>query len=229
MHRTGNVLPITAVIVHFRTFDLTRMAIQSLKSMYESLPVIVIENNSNDGSREQLIALQSGIPGLTLCEMSEHLHHGPGLHYAIERCTSEWILLCDSDIIVYRSGAIEAMLELAEPKTYMIGEAQPVDRDGFPHQGPEPPAIRYIHPFFTLVRRRMYLELPSFEKHGAPCLRNELAALERSYRLQHFPVREYVYHFGRGTVEGEGYGLGLQGQFSKVRRYYRRLRGIFRK
>jgi hypothetical protein len=223
-----NDLPVTAVMVHFRTYDLTRMAVWSLQSYYPELRLLIIENNSRDGSREQLKDLQAYLPGMEIVELNEHLHHGPGMDTGIRTSSTEWVLVCDTDCIVYRPGAIEAMLGRVTQDTYMIGEIQDVDTGGFPAQKASKDTFQYVHPFFALVKRDYYLQLPPFEKHGAPCLKNEFTARKKGFGMIDFPVREYVYHFGRGTVNGQGYGLGVAGQYEKFKKYYRRLKGMFR-
>lgn len=228
MTPTRNAISVSAVMVHFRTFDLTKMAVWSLKSYYPDITLVIIENNSRDGSREQLKDLQDCFKNIKILELNEHIHHGPGLDTGIHECTTEWVLVYDTDCIVYRPGVIEAMLAHAGGDTYMIGEIQTVDIGGFSVKQNASIRYPYVHPFFALVNKQIYHKLPPFEKHGAPCLTNEMAAMQQSLRLVDFPVREYVYHFGRGTVNGQGYGLGLAGQYEKIKKYYRRLTGMFR-
>ncbi len=204
------------------------MAVWSLKSYYPGIELIIIENNSRDGSRERLKELQNKIKGIKLIDLDEHIHHGPGMDAGIRNSSTEWVLVCDTDCIVYRPGAVETMLAHTKPDTYMIGEIQLVDTGGFPATGDKQKTFQYVHPFFALVKKDLYHQLPPFEKHGAPCLKNEFAAKEKSFGMIDFPVRDYVYHFGRGTVNGQGYGLGFSGQYEKVKKYYRRFTGMFR-
>jgi hypothetical protein len=67
-----------------------------------------------------------------------------------------------------------------------------------------------------LLRRRTYLTLPPFRRHGAPCLHNMRAAVAAGLRLAHVPVEEYVQHEGRGTAGRYGYGLGWKGKLNHV-------------
>ena len=52
----------------------------------------------------------------------------------------------------------------------------------------EADGYRYIHPHSLLLKRKLYLELPPFEKHGAPCLKNMIAAADAGYGLIEFPT-----------------------------------------
>ena len=45
------VLPLTVVIVNFRTPDLTGRAVHSLRSVYPSVPLLLIDNGSGDEDR----------------------------------------------------------------------------------------------------------------------------------------------------------------------------------
>lgn len=67
-----------------------------------------------------------------------------------------------------------------------------------------------------MVREEMYFLLPSFNKHGAPCLDNFRHARERGYTLAHFPVDEYVNRLSRGTASRHGYNLGLRGKINHL-------------
>jgi hypothetical protein len=150
-----------------------------------------------------------------------NLHHGPGLDLALRRVTTPWVLTFDSDCIAYRGGFLQGMWSAAEadPSAYMIGQLHRVDDDGFDAPAG---AHAYVHPKCALVRREAYLVLPPFERHGAPCVANERAAVAEGLSLVDFPVRDYVLHLGEGTVRRHGYGLGAAGRVARLRRLLRR-------
>lgn len=216
-------LPVTAVIVHFRTFELTRMAIWSLKTNYPDMKLIVVENHSGDGSLEMLNDLAGTLKNVSVLPMNKHVHHGPGMDAAINECVDKWILVCDSDCIVYRPHVVEAMLSKVSDKTYMIGKMHLLDTNGFFANKKTFPIVKYIHPHFALVRKEFYSMFQPFEKHGSPCLTNEIQAQRDGFELVDFPVNEYVYHIERGTVAKFGYGLGLGGQIVKFKRIINRI------
>lgn len=229
MNIKKNSLPVSAVIVHFRTFELTQMAIWSLKSHYQDMDLLVVENYSSDGSIEKLKYLSNTIDKISILPMNQHVHHGPGMDAGIHKCSNEWVLVCDSDCILYRPGVIENMLSKISNNTYMIGEMQNLDKYGFFADKNSAQTIDYIHPHFALIRRDFYKKLPPFLRHGTPCLNNEIRAREQGFDLVDFPVSEYVYHIERGTVDKFGYGLGIAGQILKFKRIYNRIFGIFRR
>jgi|GEM_PF-1106301 len=219
---------IEVAIANYRTTDLTTRAVWSLRSAYPTLPITIVDNGATAASVAQLQALADEAGFLTLIPRDDNLHHGPSLDLVIRQGRAEWILLFDSDCILFRGGLLEAMLALPDaPGAYMIGGGVLVDDMGYtltPEFPPDTPTHRYIHPKCALVRRADYGTLPAFEKHGVPCLANERAAAERSLNLVDFPVDQFVYHMGRGTVERNGYGLGVKGRLYQLRHYLHALR-----
>jgi hypothetical protein len=213
-------LDTTAAIVNYGTPDLTRAAVWSLRSLYQSLPIVVVDNASPDDSRAELAHLAKEAGGVTLMTPATNLHHGPGLDHALHRVVTPWVLTFDSDCVAYRAGFLEGMHVLADsdPASYMVGQMHHVDEAGFDTADGHP----YIHPKCALVRREAYLLLPPFERHGAPCLANERAAAAQGLALMDFPVREFVLHLGEGTVKRFGYGLGATSKLARLKRTLRR-------
>jgi glycosyltransferase involved in cell wall biosynthesis len=214
---------ITAVIINYRTIELTKRAIWSLNGHYPQMPVIVLDNHSGDNSKAELEKLAKDIPQLTAYYLDSNIHHGPGMHKGIKKAAADWILLFDSDCILYRKGLIEMMSFHANGDVYAIGKKLAVNEDGFSPAKDEE-AYGYIHPHCALIDKEKYLTLPPFEKHGAPCLANYLEAQKQRYGLIDFPVEEYVYHLGRGTVNITGYNLGAKSKFdlakNKIKRWF---------
>ncbi len=210
----------TALIVNYGTPDLTRAAVWSLRSLYPELPIVVVDNGSPDDSRARLAVLAGEAGGVTLHTPAENLHHGPGLDYGIRRIVTPWVLTFDSDCLAYRAGFLEGMHALADgdANAYMVGQLHQVNDDGFD----APAGHDYVHPKCALVRRDSYLLLPPFARHGAPCLANEREAAAQGLGLLDYPVRDYVFHIGEGTVQRFGYGLGAAGRLARIRRLLRR-------
>ncbi|HEX2983879.1 MAG TPA: glycosyltransferase family 2 protein [Ignavibacteriales bacterium] len=215
---------ITAVIINYRTIELTKRAIWSLNGHYPQMPVIVLDNNSGDNSKAELEKLAKEIPQLTAYYLDSNIHHGPGMHEGIKKAITDWVLLFDSDCILYRKGLIEMMSFQANGDVYAIGKKLAVNKDGFSPAKDEG-AYGYIHPHCALVNKKKYLTLPPFEKHGAPCLTNYIQAQKQGYGLKDFPVEEYVYHLGRGTVNITGYNLGAKSKLdlakNKIKRWFK--------
>lgn len=215
-------LQIQAVIVNYGTPALTRRAVWSLISLYPDLEILVVDNASPDDSAVRLADEFERRPKVSMSVNKSNIHHGPAMDAALRTAEYDWVLLFDSDAIAYRAGLIEGMLDTARiHSAYMVGELCFVDKRGFNVERGEA-GHPYVHPKCALVHRSTYCELPPFERHGAPCLANQQAAKARGLELAHFPVDDYVFHQGRGTVSEYGYRLGWR---SRITSGWRRLMG----
>lgn len=218
MAEATSVDDVTALVVNFGTPDLTRAAVWSLRSLYPDLPILIVENGSPDDSAVRLEKLAAEAGGITILVPGRNLHHGPGLDLAARTARTPWLLLFDSDCVAFRRGFIERMKAQAEVAGgYMVGQVHHLDEGGFDVPLSTPDATPYVHPKCALVRREVYLTLPPFAKHGAPCLANEREAARRNLPLLHFPVADYVFHLGEGTVRRYGYGLGGRSRWDRLK------------
>ena len=214
----SHTLPVTAVIVNFRTPDLTIRAADSFRLHYASLPLLVIDNGSGGSSPEDLQKLTApASPLVDVLFLPKNIHHGPAMDLALKRISSPYVFVLDSDCTVHRHGLLEAMVGLLEgdPLAYAAGKKIFMDRRGYdtresPHSHP------YIRPIAMLIKRDLYLTLPPFRRHGAPCLANMIAAVRDGYSLVHVSVEEYITHEGRGTASRHGYRLGLRGKVNHL-------------
>ena len=209
---------VTAVVINFRTPDLTRRAIESFRSFYPAVPLVMIDNDSDDESRRILTQLRDLAPGTTRLILNEsNRHHGPAMDQALRSVDSPWVLFIDSDCEVLQGGFVEAMLARAgsEPESYVVGKKIYMNDRGF-DISERPGAHPYIRPICMLVRRELYLRLPPFERHGAPCLANMRVARASGCALIDFPVHEYIRHEGRGTASRHGYRLGWRGRLNHL-------------
>ena len=209
--------PISAAIVHYRTPELIGRAVESLRTHYPDLPLLLIDNGSTPETARLLHGLvgRHGPAEVLLNEVN--VHHGPAMDQAVRHLDTPLVLLLDSVVVVREGGFLEGMRGLLEDdhQAYAVGRMTWMDDRGFdvpPSTGGHP----YIRPLCMLLRRELYLRLPPFERHGAPCLRNMVAAVQQGYRLVDFPVQEFIQHDGRGTAGRHGYGLGMRGRLNHL-------------
>ena len=213
---------VTAVIVNYKTPDLTEKAVKSLFRFYPEIPIFVIDNEADSDSASYFKKLQNEIPTLNYFPQEKNWHHGPGMDLGVKASKTDWILVFDSDCEILKPELLENMFSLIDSDVvYMVGQKDTVDENGKDLRKGEP-GIGYIHPKCALVRKSIYLEFSPFEIHGAPCLKNEKEAVSKGFQLVGFPVRDYVFHLGRGTVNRFGYRLGWWG---RVKSYFKQ-RGI---
>ena len=211
-------LPVTVVIINFQTPDLTSQAVRSLRRFYPEVPLLLVDNGSGDGSPRVLEELRQMEPAKTELLLNvTNLHHGPAMDQALRLLETPYVLFLDSDCVVERGGFLKAMLDLSagEPRGYAVGKKIFMNDRGF-DVDETPGAHPYIRPICMLIRRERYLQLPPFERHGAPCLANMRAAAADGLALLHFPVEGYVRHLGRGTASRHGYRLGWKGRLNHL-------------
>ena len=209
---------VTAVIVNFKTADLTRQAVSSFRDFYPVMQLLLIDNGSHDESTALLQGLRNQSPDITCLILNDrNIHHGPAMDQALRAVQSKYVLFLDSDCEVIRGGFIQAMVALSEQQLqhYAVGQKVLMNSRGF-DVPPSREVFEYLRPICMLVKRETYLTFPAFEKHGTPCLKNFRFAISKGYHLVDFPVLEYVHHKGRGTSSQHGYRLGLRGKWNHL-------------
>ncbi len=206
---------VTAVIINFQTPELTEYAVRSLKNFYPDLKLILIDNGSRDNSSDKLKTLVNQFNYIDFISNRKNIHHGPAMHQAILHSDTDYILFLDSDCRVLKGGFIEEMLSILKEKdsNYAIGEIIYMNKRGFPIKN-KTSGFPYIRPVCMMLKRKHYLMLKPFQKHGAPCLDNMKNALENGLLLKNFDINSFIYHLGRGTASKYGYNLGIFGKLN---------------
>jgi glycosyltransferase involved in cell wall biosynthesis len=205
---------VTAVVVNYRTLELTRRSVETLRAHCPSLPLIVIDNGSGDASTAYVRDLASHDCNIRVQLNKRNLYHGPALDQALRLAPTQFVFTLDSDCQVVRSGFLEAMLaHFDDPQVYAVGELRYKNRFGYTYAywdaepRSRPAWIPYVHPYAMLVDRGKYLTLPAFVHHGTPCIKNMRAARDAGYVVRHFPVGEFVLHHAGGTSLKHGFGV----------------------
>lgn len=197
------MVELCAVIINYKTLDLTSALLTSLAKFYPNLPLLVIDNGSKDESTAYLRSIEQD--NIKVIFNDYNYGHGLALHQAMENCKARYLLTLDSDCKVLKAGFVEKMLQAFKDdhNLYAIGELVTVDATGHNFIGHN--ALPYVHPSTAMFDVRKYFTLRPFYHHGAPCLQNMVSAKEKGYGLLGYPdIREFVYHQDGGT--GGRYG-----------------------
>lgn len=198
---------VTAITVNYKTRDLTKAAITSLRKFYPDVRHILVDNYSRDESATMILGYSKN-PLYTVITNHTNVGHGPAMVQAIAKVETPFFFTFDSDSEMLSAGMIEAMLARmdANTKLYALGWLRYVDKfSGVPHSWHVTPPplgdrfIPYVHPCAGLYRLSMYQQLPSFQHHGAPCLDNMRVAFEKKFATENFPVTSYMKHWESGT------------------------------
>jgi GT2 family glycosyltransferase len=97
-----NNIDISIIIVNFKTKELTKNCISSLLKFHPSisLEVIVVDNNSGDGSVEYL---QTAFPNIITISLHKNFGFGYGNNIGVQNANGKYILLLNSDTIVIKN------------------------------------------------------------------------------------------------------------------------------
>jgi len=196
---------VTLVLASFNTRELTALAIKSFRDRYPSVPAVLIDNGSGDGSAEMLRDMEGAATQVILNKINTG--HGLALHEGIMRAETPFVLTLDSDCEVYQEGMLEAMLYRfrVSKELYALGWLRVVDRaSGVARDDRDKSPLTaqfcyYVHPYCALWHRETYQVLPPFAYHGAPAIYNMLEVERRQLRLESFPTTLFVHHHVGGT------------------------------
>lgn len=125
-------------LVNYKSFEVTKICLDLIKKAVNvsETPVWVVDNNSNDESLDYLRSLE----WINLIERKPSekevgfMAHGRALDLALEKTTTDFILLMHTDTFIYDSSILDILLEkcVADDKIVAVGCMEPVCRS-IPH------------------------------------------------------------------------------------------------
>ncbi len=207
---------IRVIIINFQTPDLLNNAVESFRTFYPTIDLLIVDNGSGDESIEIISKLIEKYPSFTtLLSFPKNIFHGPAMHEAIKKTEKEFIFLLDSDTVTIKGVFLEQMVELlqSDKNIYSIGKLDTVDKRGFITTGVGIPNVRTAS---MMINRNYYQRFHPFEHHGLPTMKNFSDAQRLGYKLLDFPVENYIHHIGRGTAARFGYQLGVKSKIDFV-------------
>jgi glycosyltransferase involved in cell wall biosynthesis len=197
---------ITTIVVSFNTEHLLRDCLTTFNQFYPDVPLIVVDNASQDGSAQFAQEFAAEREKTTVVVNETNRGHGPAMHQAIIQTETPYFFTLDTDCIVNLGGFLQAMLtQLKASDLYATGWLRWVNRTGVAtrkqvvSEEAKKSLTPYIHPCAALFDRQKYLTLPPFSHTGSPCTTNFWEARARGYRVEAFPIFEYVTHLVAGT------------------------------
>ncbi|MCC6649263.1 MAG: glycosyltransferase family 2 protein [Polyangiaceae bacterium] len=116
-----SVPTVAAVIVNWNSKDDVLAGVASLLADDPSLPIVVVDNGSVDGSVE---ALRERFPGVDVLATGENLGFAEGCNRGILRTDAEWVYLFNNDA-VSQPGALRALRAAAAAAPGDVGMIQP--------------------------------------------------------------------------------------------------------
>ena len=202
-------MTVAAVTVHYQTPDMLRLAVESFRKYYPVVPLLIIDNGSDEAGQLAVRELEAQHPGVTRgLYLRENIFHGPAMHRAMSEVAEDLVFFFDTDTEMLQGGLLKTMVLLFEqdPLLYAAGKTAVVNARGF--HAAEGTTI--VQTPSMMIRRSLYHQLPSFKHRGMPTLTNFAAAHRMKYHFADVAVEQYIRHDGRGTAGKFGYGLGLR-------------------
>lgn len=98
------MISLSIIIISFNTKKITKKCLLSLKKNFIRYPldyeIIIVDNNSHDGSSEMLIDLEKQWNNLQVFLSKKNLGFGKGNNFGLEKSKGKYILYLNSDAIV---------------------------------------------------------------------------------------------------------------------------------
>jgi GT2 family glycosyltransferase len=109
---------LSIIIVSFNT---KRITVDCISSIFESLQgsnmdveVVIVDNNSTDGSVEEIKRLQKNHENIVFIESKENLGFGKANNLAVAKASADTILLLNSDTVILETVHDHEEIELIE-------------------------------------------------------------------------------------------------------------------
>jgi predicted O-methyltransferase YrrM len=180
-------------IVNYNTDFFLHNLLRSLQRVLGSESpgdVHVWDNGSSDASAAILEQFQHEAGWLRVHRSPCNLHHGPAMDALLrEHARSDWMLLLDSDTEIRRSFADDLERSTAAPVAF-VGQIHP-----------QMPRL-YAYLAHLLIYVPWYREMPGFRHHGAPGIDFFGFVEAQGIPFGRFRWREYIHHYGQGTLRG---------------------------
>ena len=186
---------ITGIIVSYNTTTLLRNCVQSFKKYYPNNPLIIIDG-SPKGSQCFRVS-QSMYKGNTIVKNVEYnIGHGNGMKLGITMVQTSHFALIDSDTVI-KGQVFEQMEKYLASNVYGVGKVVKVDKKGNNDEN----GIHYLHPYFAVINKQLYLKHLPIIHHGAPMLNAMISlSMQKEHSIINFSkIDDYVLHLERGT------------------------------
>ncbi len=207
-------MDVTTVIINYQTPDLLEAAVDSFKEFYPGVKLLIVDNGSEDHSKEAIETMVAKYPQTEGQYFKENIYHGPAMHEVLSKhLMTSFAFFLDSDTETKKKGFLEEMIqEASHEKVYGVGEIITTNERGFKSEK----GIDVLLTPFMLIKTNVYSKFSPFIHHGQPTILNFKEAQNSGYKLKGYPVSDYIFHHWRGTAKRFGYGLGVKGKVDYI-------------
>jgi glycosyltransferase involved in cell wall biosynthesis len=175
LRKTAAAVPdesgVTVVTVNFNTMPFLQILYRATRRHApHTLPIIVVDNASSDGSARWLRDVSRRDQYLSVVQLGRNVGHGPALDLGFLRARTEFVLSLDVDAFPIADNWLAAVINPLKAGSAVAG--------GFSNG--------YIHPSYLAMRRRHFIEA----QH----------TFEASYNRRRQPLRSRYGHYDAGQL-----------------------------
>jgi len=120
---------LSIIIVSFNTCELLRQCLHSLRAQCHFAEVIVVDNNSHDGSPAMV---QAEFPEVAIVRLKENVGFAAANNVGICRSTGEILLLLNSDTVLEDESLLRCLEHMQRRPDLGAVSPRLIDRDGLP-------------------------------------------------------------------------------------------------
>lgn len=118
---------IAFVLLYYKAFQDTIECIDSISNLDKEnsdINIVLVDNNSNDGSFENLKALYSGNQNIHWISTGENLGYARGnnvgVKYAKEKLKSDWVIILNTDVVIQQKNFCEKLIDVYNREHYYV-------------------------------------------------------------------------------------------------------------
>lgn len=186
-----NLNDVTSVVASCLLLDLIRELFEGVQSFYPEHKFVIVDNGSCNESTDYISNLAKR-PYVEAIINDRNLGHGPALHQGIKKARTPLVFIWHSDVIVFRGGFLEPMIEQFDSnrKMFVCGNRG---------MGGKHRDIPIASLTAMMLDRQKYLKCRPFEHGGAISMAMFSSARHRGFEIGDFPTWDYLVHFSSVT------------------------------
>jgi len=185
---------ITGVIVSYNQKDLLKQCVESIRSIYPEMPLVIIDGSQRKSPCYEYAKTLNDVHTIAKC-VEYNIGHGNGMKLGIGISKTRFVALIDSDTIL-KAPVLESMISMFEKNTFGVGRVIKVNDAGINNDD----GLDYLHPYFCVIDKNAYLTHDPIIHHGAPFIVTMKSIKQKGrYHLKNFDLEGRVLHLERGT------------------------------
>jgi GT2 family glycosyltransferase len=144
------------VIVSYNVPEIVTRAVNSIRDYVDEVLIIDHSKGHNPAYKE------ADSLGVSVKHTHKNTGHGPGMDMGLRMIETDYVIVMDSDVVVKDGSIVKDMKAILDndDKVYGVGEISPNVSKWV--------KAPYLHPYFAMIRRDVYLKHEPFIHQAAP-------------------------------------------------------------